>query len=85
MTDDMGVWSIATDRSVVVRAARIACVVGIVLALINHGDTVLSGKIDLATFAKIVLTFFVPYSVSTYSSVLAVRERMQALSQAQTD
>lgn len=70
-------WAIATERSVVFRAARIALVVGIVLAAINHGHRVFSGEMDIATLARIGLTFLVPYCVSTYSSVLAVRDRMQ--------
>ncbi|WP_282027033.1 nitrate/nitrite transporter NrtS [Limimaricola cinnabarinus] len=69
--------AVATERSVVVRAARIALVVGIVLAGINHGHRLISSEIDGATLARICLTFLVPYCVSTYSSVLAVRDRMQ--------
>lgn len=70
-------WTIAAKRSVVLRAAGIALVVGIVLALINHGHRLISGDVDGATLGRIVLTFCVPYCVSTYSSVLAVRDRMQ--------
>ena len=70
---------IATQRSVVIRAARIAAVVGLILAIINHGDTIVSGEVTTATVFKIVLTFLVPFGVSTFSSVLAVRERMQMI------
>ena len=70
-------WDIATERSVAARAARIALLVGIVLAAINHGHRLISGEIDGATLARIGLTFLVPYCVSTYSSVLAVRDRLQ--------
>ncbi|WP_217694049.1 nitrate/nitrite transporter NrtS [Vannielia litorea] len=72
-----GWWQVATGRSVVIRAARIALVVGVVLALINHGHRLVSGTVDGGTLARIALTFLVPYCVSTYSSVLAVRERLQ--------
>ena len=65
---------IALSRPVVVRATRIAMVVGIILAAINHGDRLFSGDIDLATGLKVLLTFCVPYSVSTYSSVIAIRQ-----------
>ncbi|KAF0677111.1 nitrate/nitrite transporter NrtS [Profundibacterium mesophilum] len=67
-------WSIALHRTVVRRAARVALVVGVVLATINHGDAILRGDIDLSRMLKIMLTFCVPYSVSTYSSVLATRD-----------
>lgn len=72
-------WSIATDKTVVLRAARIALIVGTVLAFINHWERLIGGTVDGPTFLKIVLTFFVPYSVSTYSSVQAVREKMQKI------
>ncbi|MFX4300429.1 nitrate/nitrite transporter NrtS [Pseudosulfitobacter pseudonitzschiae] len=58
----------------VVRAVRIALVFGAILAAINHGDRLLLGDIDINAMLKILLTFCVPYSVSTYSSVLAIRE-----------
>ncbi|MEO1556832.1 MAG: nitrate/nitrite transporter NrtS [Pseudomonadota bacterium] len=70
-------FHIAIQRSVMIRAARIATVVGLILAVINHGDTLVSGQATLSTWFKIVLTFLVPFGVSTFSSVLAVRERMQ--------
>mgnify|MGYP003679701454 CR=1 FL=1 len=69
---------IALSRAVVKRAARVAFVVGLVLAVINHGDTILSGTSDFGTVWRVLLTFCVPYSVSTYSSVLAVREFLAA-------
>lgn len=69
--------SIATERSVVLRALKIALIVGVVLALINHGDRLLTGTVDGIGWFKIALTFLVPYSVSTYSSVSAVRDRLQ--------
>ncbi|WP_147105421.1 nitrate/nitrite transporter NrtS [Tateyamaria sp. syn59] len=70
---------IATDRTVVKRAAKIAFVVGVIIAMINHGDRITSGTMDAVAWAKCALTFLVPYSVSTYSSVMAVRERLQSL------
>ena len=68
---------LATRASVMRRAAKIALVVGVVLAAINHGDRILSGTLDSGGVFKILLTFCVPYCVSTYSSVLAIRERSQ--------
>ncbi|WP_299042047.1 nitrate/nitrite transporter NrtS [uncultured Tateyamaria sp.] len=72
-------WDIATDRTVVKRAAKIAFVVGVIIAMINHGDRIMGGQMDAAAWMKCALTFLVPYSVSTYSSVMAVRERLQSL------
>ena len=68
-------FSIATERSVVLRAGKIALIVGLVLAAINHGDRMLSLSMSWDAWLKVGLTFGVPYLVSTYSSVQAVRER----------
>ncbi|MBB5720814.1 Mg/Co/Ni transporter MgtE [Loktanella ponticola] len=69
-----GFWQIATRRQVIKRAGRIALIVGVILAAINHGDRILNLDMNWAAFARIALTFCVPYAVSTYSSVLAIRE-----------
>ena len=49
------------------RSLVVALIVGTVLNLINQGDAMLSGiPIDLA---KLLLTYLVPYFVSTYGAV----------------
>ena len=60
-----GFWQIARGRTVVKRAARIALIVGTILAVINHGDRLLHFDVDLGTVSRIVMTFCVPYAVST--------------------
>jgi hypothetical protein len=50
-----------------------ALVVGSVLAAINHGDTILSRSLTATHLWKIGLTYLVPYTVSTLSSVGAIR------------
>lgn len=72
--DPEGFFQIATRRLVVRRAARISLVVGTVLAIINHGDNMMFGDLTLVSVFKILMTYCVPYMVSTYSSVLAIRE-----------
>ena len=49
-------------------------IVGTVLVGINHGDLILSGGIGRKELIKILLTYIVPYCVSTFSAV-AVLER----------
>lgn len=73
------IWQIATDPSVVKRAAKIAVIVGIIIALINYGDRIMAGNMDTVAWLKGALTFLVPYCVSTYSSVMAVRDNLQNL------
>ena len=66
---------LATSRPVVRRAATVALVVGTVLVAINHGDALLRGDISFGRILRILLTICVPYCVSTYSSVGALRDR----------
>jgi cystathionine beta-lyase/cystathionine gamma-synthase len=65
---------IACERTVYLRASKIALIVGTLLAVINHGDTILKGDITYATAIKVLLTYLVPYGVSTFSSVGAIRQ-----------
>jgi len=69
-----GFWEVATSKSVMLRAARVALVVGTILAFINHGDRLITMTFEFDTIWRVLLTFSVPYCVSTYSSVLAVSE-----------
>jgi hypothetical protein len=68
----------ALSTSIVARALNVAGVVGTVLAVINHPGQLLSGTIDGGTMWQIGLTYIVPYCVSTYSSVQALRQRPAA-------
>ena len=60
---------------IVSRAGRVALLVGTVLFVINQSDVVLRGDITALVVAKIVLTYLVPFSVSTYSALAANRLR----------
>jgi hypothetical protein len=70
----MGDWlEIAFEPSVIRRAIKMMIIVGCVLAAINHGDALLTGAMTAGAWLKVVLTFAVPYCVSTISSVQALR------------
>jgi hypothetical protein len=56
-------------RPVVLTALKVALFVGTVLALINHGPALLTMELSRELVLQIALTYFVPYGVSTYSSV----------------
>ena len=68
-----GFLALALTRSVVLSALKIAFVVGGILALINHGGAILELNLTRGSLLQIVLTYMVPYSVSTYSSVRALQ------------
>lgn len=64
----------ACRRSVVRRATKVSLIVGTLLSLINQGEVIFAWNISAAVMFKIVLTYAVPYSVTTYASVGALRE-----------
>ena len=49
------------------RSVCVAIVVGTILNLINQGDAILEAT--SLNWIKIILTYFVPYDVSTYGAV----------------
>lgn len=67
-------FKIATRNDVLLRGFKMASIVGIVLAIINHGDHILLGTMTYNNWIKILITFWVPFCVSTISSVLAIRK-----------
>lgn len=64
----------AIEPTVVRRALRCTVVVGIILIAINYGDLILRGELCWSHLLKMLLTVFVPYMVSTVSSIAAIRE-----------
>lgn len=66
----------ALTRSVVVRATKTSLLVGVLLVAINQGDRLIAGGPGALSWPKVVLTFLVPYAVSTSSSVASRREQL---------
>ena len=66
--------AIAFEPRVARRALAFTVIVGSMLIAINHGDALLARDISGTRCLKMALTLLVPYVVSTWSSVLAVRE-----------
>ncbi|PLW82015.1 hypothetical protein CWI75_13100 [Kineobactrum sediminis] len=58
---------LAINGKTMIRATRLALVVGPILVLINQGDTIVAG--NSPDWLKVALTFAVPYCVSTWTSV----------------
>ena len=67
-------FHIAFRKDVFFRAFKMALIVGIVLAIINHGDHIFLGTMTVTNWIKILITFCVPFCVSTISSVLAIKK-----------
>ena len=73
MSTRPSILSLALAPATVKAAIMVALVIGTVLNLINQGDALLAG--DPLVWWKIVLTYLVPYCVSTYGAVMALRNR----------
>ncbi len=64
----MPLWlQCALRGETVITAVKLALVVGSLLVLINQGGAVFGG--GELNWLKVVLTYLVPYGVSTYTSV----------------
>ena len=62
---------LAKDRTSLLRALKVAFFVGVILNLINNPQLFeFTSKTEIHV-SRIILTFFVPFCVSLYSSVLA--------------
>ena len=57
------------------KAFLTACVVGTILTAINHGDNVLVG--DFPPLIKVLLTYCVPFCVTTWGSYLGKKAKIQ--------
>jgi hypothetical protein len=68
-----GWLELASSGPVVRRALKYALAVGALLITINHGDAILSGDVSRMRLLRMGLTVMVPYLVSTFSSVEAMR------------
>jgi len=60
---------IILEKDVVISSLKVALVVGSILNLINQGNAILDLNVNHINWFKLILTFMVPYMVSTYASV----------------
>ena len=61
------IWRYAVSDGVPRRSFIVALIVGTILNLINQGDALVTGlPVDIT---KLLLTYLVPYCVSTYGAV----------------
>lgn len=60
---------IASSRTLLLKAIKIAFFVGIILNLINQGNAIISLEFEKLSIFKLLLTFLVPFCVSMYTAV----------------
>lgn len=68
-------FSLAFKPTVVKRSLKVGLVVGTILALINYTDRILGGDMTGVDWLKLVLTYLVPYGVSTHASISEMLSR----------
>ena len=64
---------LAARPAVVRRGLKVGLIVGSVLTVINYGDALIEGSFMAADWWRVGLTYMVPYCVSTYVGVDAIR------------
>ncbi len=74
MSDYREVIRLLRSGPVVRRGIKYAVVVGILLLVINHGEAILHGDLTRGRLVQMGLTILVPFAVSTFSSVGALRD-----------
>lgn len=73
------ILSYILERDTILRSIRTALVVGSVLALINHGQQMLSGHFSPEWVVPMLITYLVPFTVATYSQIQGKRQRDRLL------
>jgi len=66
-------WRYATSDRVPARSLKVALIVGTALNLINQGEALFGAA--PVNWWKLILTFAMPYAVSTYGAVAVRRDR----------
>lgn len=62
---------LAFEKKTLIRAIRVTILVGIILNLINNPDFIFHFSTNYLSLGRVLLTFIVPFLVSTYSSILS--------------
>lgn len=66
-------FRLALRTDILARGLKIGVVVGTLLTAINYGDVLIAGEVLPLMYWKILMTYCVPFCVSTYASVEAAR------------
>jgi len=69
------------ERDTLLFSLKMALVVGTLLAVINHGQALLTGHFTPGELLPVCLTYCVPFTVSMYSQVQGKRQRDLSLTE----
>jgi hypothetical protein len=67
--------SYCLERDTLLFSLKMAFVVGTLLAVINHGQALLTGHVTLGLLISLLLTYCVPFAVAMYSQVKGKQQR----------
>lgn len=65
-------WELLFCKKSMIRAVKISFIIGTLLIIINQADMIIAG--NMPPLWKIILTYLVPFSVSSYSSAKLLHE-----------
>jgi len=65
------------SKPIASRAIKVAIIVGIILAFINHGELIMSGNLTTECWIKMIVTCFVPYTVSSVTATMTKMDEMK--------
>lgn len=63
------------EYDTIIRSSKTALVIGTLLGLINHGQALISGHFTWGELVPLLITYLVPFSVTTYGQVQGKRQR----------
>ena len=68
-------WRSARRPAIFRRCATIALAVGTLLSLVNQGDAILAGRLDLTAWLRIIANFLIPFAVSNFGAMSSLPPR----------
>lgn len=75
----VGIWRVVItyglERDTLIRSLKTALLVGSILGAINHGLALLTGHFTVDQLAPLLLTYLVPFTVTTYGQIQGKRQR----------
>ena len=63
------------SKPIVFRAVKVAIIVGVIFAFTNHCGLLLCGSITTECWVKMLITCFVPYTVSSATATMNILEQ----------
>jgi hypothetical protein len=69
------------ERATLLFSVKMALVVGTLLALINHGQAIVTGHFTSDRLFPLLLTYCVPFTVAMYSQIQGKRQRDRPLTE----